>query len=141
MAYFVMLVIEKFVIKPELFESGVLKNAYRIAVFIAVMLCWVLFRSDSIHRAGQYIKSMLGMYGNPVIDDNWLWYSREYIVLIVLGLLLSTPVLRGILQKIKSRVKSGFYETIRAIMYIFLFMVCVSYLVMGAHNPFIYFNF
>lgn len=141
MAYFAMLVIEKFVIKPELFKSDVLKTLYRIGVFVAVMFCWVLFRSDSILTAGQYIKSMFGMYGNPIIDDNWLWYSREYVVFVVLGLLLSTNVIRWVLQIIKGKVWAGFYETIRVIAYGFLFLVCISYLVMGAHNPFIYFNF
>ena len=141
MIYFVLLVIEKSLIKPERFNSESLKIAYRLLVFIAVMLLWVLFRSDSIRTAVQYVKSMFGMYGNLVIDNNWLWYSREYVVFIILGLLLSTHGIRGFLQIIKNNVWSGFYETIRTGLYTFMFLVCVSYLVIGSHNPFIYFNF
>lgn len=139
--YFVLLVAEKFVIYPDHFKGRCLKWSYRVFVFVTVMFLWVIFRSDSIRAAGQYLKSMLGLYGNPLSDNGWLWYSREYVVFIVLGLLLSTPIVRYILQKIRANIKPAFYEIARGAGYIFLFVICVSYLVTGAHNPFIYFNF
>lgn len=88
----------------------------------------------------QYIGSMFGLCGNPIVDNNWLWYSREYCVLILLGIFASLPIARKIVKIIKEKnyVLFGF---VRTVWYIFLLVICISYLVTGAHNPFIYFNF
>ena len=139
--YFMLLIVEKYIIHPEKITQNWIKNGYRIVVFYLVMLLWVLFRSESVRMAGQYIKSMLGLYGNVLADNDWLWYSREYIVFIVFGLLLSTPLIRMILMKVRMFVKSVVYEGARTIGYLSLFITCISYLVTGAHNPFIYFSF
>lgn len=141
LAYFVALIIEKFIIHPERFKRLWIKGLYGVVTFLIVMLCWVLFRADSIITAGRYLKSMFGLYGNPLIDNKWLWYSREYVVFIILGLFLSTPLIRFFLRKVKVRIKPTIYEIVRGIGYILLFFICVSYIVTGAHNPFIYFNF
>ena len=140
LTYFILLVAEKYIIHPERFSKH-MKIVYRLAVFLAVMLCWVIFRSDSVRAAGQYLKSMLGMYGNPLVETEWFFYSREYLVLMILAFMFSTPVVGILNQKMKVGLNPILYEVLYGTIYIFLFSVCISYLVMGAHNPFIYFNF
>ncbi|MGI6654235.1 MAG: MBOAT family O-acyltransferase [Christensenellales bacterium] len=140
-AYFVVIIFEKYVIKPERFEKSLLSWPYRIFILLTVMFCWVIFRASSVTVAACYIKSMFGLYKNPLIDDNWLWYSREYLFLLCCAILLSTPLVRMIIGFIKKKFNPIIYNMGRVVMYIFLFLVSVSYLVLGAHNPFIYFNF
>jgi D-alanyl-lipoteichoic acid acyltransferase DltB (MBOAT superfamily) len=141
LAYFFLLLLEKFLIKPDRLRNKAVSWLYRVFVFFSVMICWVVFRADSIRDAGRYVKSMLGLYGNPLVDNDWLFYSREYMVIFALAILLATPVVRYVLRRFKSKMKPVCYETIRAAGYIFMFIVSISYLILGAHNPFIYFNF
>lgn len=141
LVYFLMLVIEKFIIHPENFKHQYVIISYRIGVFVAVLFCWVLFRSDSIEQSYRYIKSMFGLYGNPLIDLHLFWYSREYMVFLIMGLLLSTYIIRRLINTIRRVVGNLMYEILRGVGYVVSFVICVSYLVTGAHNPFIYFNF
>ena len=141
MAYFILLVFEKYLIKPEQIKKRVLTWIYRCLVFLAVMICWVIFRADNIRAAGQYFKSMMGMYGNPLIDNDFVWYLSEYILLLILALFLATPLVRKAIRFIRGRINGVAFELVKSILYILLFAFCVSYLVVGAHNPFIYFNF
>ena len=141
LAYFALLVTEKYFIRPDRFEKKSLILFYRILTFLAVMLCWAVFRADSIGSAGSYFASMLGLSGNPLWDGDWQFYSREYLVLIIFALIFCTPLPHSAAKLLQSRVKAPFYETLRALGYAFLFVICISYLVIGSHNPFIYFNF
>ncbi len=141
MAYFILLSMEKFVIHPEKIVSKLVAALYRVFVFVAVILCWVMFRAGSMQVAFSYYMAMFGLKGNPIIDDNWIWYAREYVVYIILGLMLSTMVFSAVIRKTRKKIPELLYEPVRAGIYMFLFVVCISYLVTGAHNPFIYFNF
>ena len=141
LAYFVLLVLEKYLIRPERFESKGLVWSYRLVTFLAVMFCWVVFRADSITSAGSYLASMLGFSGNPLSDGDWLFYSREYLILIVFALVFCTQLPHAAAERVRSKLKASVFEAARAVAYVFLFAVCISYLVIGSHNPFIYFNF
>ena len=139
--YFLFLVVEKYFIKPERFKRTLTAWLYRILVLLLVLFCWVLFRSESISSAIQYCGSMFGLCGNPVIDNNWLWYSREYLVLILIGVFASLSIARKTVEKIKKKTNYVVFGFLKTVLYIFMLVVCISYLVTGAHNPFIYFNF
>lgn len=110
------------------------------------MLCilagWVLFRAESVPAALQYLAAMLGLAGNPLLDNNAAFYWREYAVMLGIGILCCTPVwktLRVCAQK-NERLDSAANWT-GVGWSVLLLLLCISSLVMGGNNPFIYFNF
>ena len=100
---------------------------------LAVVLGWVLFRSDSIGAAGGYLAAMFG--AAPLVDGRAVFWSREMIVPLVCAIIGSAPVLKA-----KFLARSWLLALGYAVQFA-LFVVGVSCLVMNAHNPFIYFNF
>ena len=136
--YFILLTIEKMtkLDKNKTENKGIdfLKHVYTL---FFIMMGWVLFRSDSIRQAGQYIKSMFGAYGNMLYDAQTILYFKEYIVYIFLGILFSIPFKAKWINKEKHQIIKILY-----IVAIFIvFYISMSYMIKGTYNPFIYFNF
>lgn len=116
---------------------------YRVFTLLIVMFLWVLFRSDKLRIAWYYWKDMLWLHGNDFINPETRFYLREYRIALVIACLCSTPVFRT-LKGLAAKRGDGFSELadgVSGIIHLLLFIVSISYLVMNAHNPFIYFNF
>lgn len=87
--------------------------------------------------------AMAGLRGNVMTDDTFLFYLREYGVILAAGLLGSTPVFRICgerLQTVSEKWGALWDGGTEALQMIF-FIVGTSFLIMNAHNPFIYLNF
>lgn len=116
-----------------------IKHCY--CMFI-VTLGWVLFRSVNLVQAGHYIANMFGL-GNGGLwsDDTWM-FVKENFVFFVLGILFSMPIARNTNEYLYHR-KSGYcmIEYCYPVVVVTLLFLCISYLVKGTYNPFIYFNF
>lgn len=143
--YGVLITIEKVFCLPQKMEKR--KNIslyYQIFTMVLVVLGWVLFRSYGIRSAVAYICNMFGLRkGIVFVDSNTYFYFREYLVFIAAGIVCATPVW-GKLKKIACRCNTAalsIFEVSMCIAQVLLFMVSASYLVISAHNPFIYFNF
>lgn len=134
--YYCLLVFEKTIGFEKRFNDfAVLKNIYTM---FFVIMGWVLFRSESIGAAGQYMLSMFGLTHNPLVDgDAWryLIQNRYFFLFAFLG---SLPIIPMIPKKIRN---AKITAIIYPVVLIALFLVAVSYIVKGAYNPFIYFNF
>ena len=116
---------------------------YQVITLLAIMMGWVLFRSEGIITAMTYFRSMLGLAGNRIMDSASLFYVREYIVFLIIGCLCSTPAIRVMKQKIseKGEKHAVICNLTGCVTQFLLFLVSVSCLVINAHNPFIYFHF
>lgn len=119
------------------------RSLYCFFTIITVILGWVLFRSDSLANAVLYIKTMSGA-SNTVFADGVFWFNlREYGFFLIAGILCSTPVFKVIKNKMNlmspkvTTLAGGCYYVFQLV----LFVISFSFLVMKAHNPFIYFNF
>ena len=75
--------------------------------------------------------------GNTFINSQAILYVREYGIYMLLGILFSIP-LGKVLQKYRNN--KGF-KIIYGVATILIFYVCLSYIIKGTYNPFIYFNF
>ena len=106
---------------------------------IAVTTITVLIRSDNMTYASNFIGSMYGVGANGFWDATAAMYVREYGVFVALALMIGLPVGRFVKEKL--RVPERAYEILSAVGLIAVFVVSVSYIVMGGYNPFIYFNF
>lgn len=138
------IIVEKLVRLPQRLPGHKPAAAlYRVFTLLAVNFGWVLFRADTIHSAFVYIKAMLGLGGGAFIDAAFLFYLREYGVTLAAALVCSTPLLPLLRRLAAGRggraavIERGAEYAVQLV----LFAVCVSFLVIGAYNPFIYFNF
>ncbi|MDY4813016.1 MAG: MBOAT family protein [Ruminococcus sp.] len=134
--YFVLLTIEKLIgwEKKYPYKMKILRRIYTL---FFVVMGWVLFRADSIGDAGAYFATMFG--GGNLIDDATIYYALNYIVYFVIAILVSTPIFKNISAKINGN--NPVVVAVSTVGLFVLLVVSVSYIVKGAYNPFIYFNF
>ena len=129
--YFVLLTVEKLTGFDK--KSGFFGHIYTM---LFVVLGWVLFRSESIGNALSYMASMFGI-GAKLYDGYMLTYLSSYKVYFIAGILACFPI-----QKLfKDRINSKVYNSVSAAVIFILFVLSLSFMVKGAYNPFIYFNF
>lgn len=139
LGYFILLVIEKFIIKPEK-RNRVFGFIWRIITLLCVNFGWVIFNSVGIGLGIRYCLGMIGYYHSQwTIDADVVYCLREYGIYMLMGIVFSTPV-AGMLSA-----RTGKLEMVKSIAvpicYGLAFLWAVSFLILGVHNPFIYFNF
>ena len=113
----------------------------RLGCLLAVMLGWVLFRSDSIEDAGAYLLRMLGIGGCGVLDATARLYLHDNLLLIVIACLGSTPLIKRIADRLTATLPGTVTELLRCCVVLLLLALCALYLVNSTYNPFIYFRF
>lgn len=132
--YFVLLTVEKLTGFTK--KLGFVGHIYTM---LAVIIGWVLFRSDNISSAWSFLKAMFGFGSLPLYDSDTVFYLSNYKFFLILGIVCCFPILRAI----KNKLKSG--KTVLAvaagIVLIALFLISITYTIKGTYNPFIYFNF
>jgi D-alanyl-lipoteichoic acid acyltransferase DltB (MBOAT superfamily) len=139
MFYFVFITFEKLTGFEKLGLPDALKHVY---LMLIVLVGWVLFRADTIADAAEFMRIMFGFAGKSWIDANTIVYLKENLVYLIFGIVFSTPTAKIISAKAKEIdrgnmiINAGY-----VIVFTGIFLLTLSYLVKGAYNPFIYFNF
>ena len=142
--YGVIICVEKVLNLPKKLPNyPIAEGFYQVLTMLAVILGWVMFRSEDWRSALTYMGTMFGQNGTVLLDDNTIYYFREYIVFLVAGCIGSIPIFPWIREKWTARgeVAAHTYLIVSFAAQFLLFWVGISCLVMNAHNPFIYFNF
>jgi D-alanyl-lipoteichoic acid acyltransferase DltB (MBOAT superfamily) len=145
MFYFILLVFEKLVGLPKKVDKyPVLRFFYRLCTLVFINVGWVIFAESSLGGAITHLLAMVGIGSSGLVDANAVFYLREYAGLLLLGVVLSTPMMKVLLQKYQDMLSRKGYDQLKdlsQLAYLVVFFVAVSYLAISAHNPFIYFNF
>jgi len=142
--YGTILTLEKLLAIPDKVQDHrITVVVYQIFTLLTVVLGWVLFRAEDIASAIKYLKTMFGWTHTVLIDTTFHFYLREYFTVIAMGIFCSTPIFREIKIRLSiNRTWSVFsIDTMEYLVQFVLFLISISFLVMNAHNPFIYFNF
>jgi len=134
--FFIFLVIEKVFLLKHL-KNGFLSHLYTIML---VLISFVIFNVESISEIGVFLKSMLGLNNLSFINFETLYYLRNYIVILVIGIICSTPVVKNLLDKLANS-KSKILTILEVVIYIGLLIICSASLISNSFNPFIYFRF
>ena len=141
--FFVFIAFEKLTDFPRRIEGTAMAQVYRVVALLVVLAGWVLFRSPGIPAALAYAGKLLGAGGAALVDSQALLNLREHGWYLLAAAVFSVPVVpavrRLVAQKSRSLLRVG--QVLLPVAYFGIFIFAVSYLVMGAHNPFIYFNF
>ena len=122
-----------------------------ILTLLLVIMGWVIFRAENIGSAFVYMGDMFGLHGNGLMNDKVIFTLHENVWFFAFGILFSTPIARNLGERMNNfivesktraeKIASVEYKLLTGMLYIIAFLVCMSYLVKGSYNPFIYFNF
>lgn len=128
LTFFVLLVIEKAFLLKYLEKNRVLSHIY---VIFGLLLSWALFAITDFSSLGIFFGKLFSFTGGT----DWVYFLRNYGIVLVLGIFLCTPVLKRIAARLP---KYGFLATG---FLIFTTILSVAYLVDATYNPFLYFRF
>lgn len=140
----VVIIIEKLFTLPQKLEKKKVPAAVYQGITLSVVIVgWVLFRAESLSQGMAYLRTMFGLANAPFVDANTAFYFREYFVLFAAGVFCALPLAKRIKEifSAKGEKMEALCENWEALVQLILFFISVSFLVMNAHNPFIYFNF
>ena len=101
----------------------------------------VFFRDLGVSATKNVLLSMFGG-ADKLIDNLAIQYICEYKVILIIGIIYAFAGFQQLAKLVRSSDKGTMVLDIATpIIYFFLLLVSISYLVIGAYNPFIYFNF
>ena len=136
----VILILEKFVFNKLIEKSpNIIKRIYTLFI---VMISFVIFQSTDMSQIGVIIKGLFGLNNEALINDTTLYYLKGYAVIIILGIIGSTPLLRNLVNKLSSNSKwNKIINILQPIYMILLLGIVTIFLVDNSFNPFLYFRF
>lgn len=117
----------------------------RFYLLIIVGFSWVIFRSNTILDAFNYIKAMFNF--STVTNQDFLnfYLTKEVLSVLIIAIIFSTPIYKNINSFIFSLDANSFkykqFASIKIICLLLLFMICFVYIATDSYNPFIYFRF
>ena len=113
----------------------------RIYTLLVVMLGFVLFNAADLKEALTDIGGLVGIGGVPLVSAETLYYLRSYAVVLVLGLVGATPLVKNTFTRLAGGKLSKVMAIAEPVVLIALLILCTAYLVDGSFNPFLYFRF
>ena len=129
----ILLIIEKtFLLKRAEKIPKIFKIAYTL---FFVMISFIIFNGNEII---ENIKGLFGIGNIPIISKESIYYLKSYLVVILIGIIGATPVIKNIVKKDKIKKIINGLEPI----YLFsILLLSTSYIIDGSFNPFLYFRF
>lgn len=135
----VLLMIEKFFLLKYLKKMKVLNHVY---VLLLVLFSFVIFNAADMGEAVHYLGGLFGVGGYSVVSESFFWYLRNYAVVLLIGLVGATPLVKTVYTKLQEN-KTGakVLAVLEPVALVVLLMLVTAYLVDGSYNPFLYFRF
>ncbi|MBR3788594.1 MAG: MBOAT family protein [Clostridia bacterium] len=138
--YFVIFLIsEKTKVGKFIIKTPVLNHIYTL---FFIIISFVIFDAVNMSEAFSYLKAMFGLSAVPLISTEFIYYIKEYAVILIVGLLGATPLVKKTVTKLTDtkcvKVVVAIFEPI---VLVALLVLITAYLVDGSFNPFLYFRF
>ena len=137
----IILVIEKFVLDKWLKrQNDIVKHTYAI---LLILIGWAIFASSDMLYPKEYLLTMFLGFKN-FISTKTLYYFANYFLIILIGIILSTPVyikFNKWLNSINKKYMKIISFIIITSIFVILFFITIAYLVSDTYNPFLYFRF
>ena len=132
----ILLIIEKLFLEKILKKMP--KFLSRIYVLMAVMISFIIFNGENFTQIMQNIGGLIGIGGIPLVSKESIYYLKSYFVVIAVGIVGATPIVKNIANNRK------IHKVINILEPIFLLgilLLSTSYIIDGSFNPFLYFRF
>ena len=138
--YGIMLIIEKLLLTKHLEKMpSILKRIY---VLFTVMISFIIFDANSIGEAWNNIIGLFGANGESLINASTVYYLKSYLVVLVIAIIGSTPLLKNIIEKLKTKTNANkIINLLEPIAMASILIIVTAYLLDNSYNPFLYFRF
>lgn len=103
-----------------------------------VMISFIIFNGEGAMQILENIQGLFGINGAPLISTESIYYLKSYFIIILMGIIGSTPILKRITNKEKIQKIVNILEPIALML---IFIISTSYIIDGSFNPFLYFRF
>ncbi len=103
-----------------------------------VMISFIIFNGNGINQILENVKGLFGIGNIPFTSTESIYYLKSYFVVILIGILGSTPIFKEKLNKEKIR---KFINVLEPLVLMAIFIISTSYIIDGSFNPFLYFRF
>ena len=136
----IMLIIEKLFLTKHLEKMPSILQ--RIYVLFTVMISFIIFNANSIGEAWNNIIGLFGANGESLINASTVYYLKSYLVVLVIAIIGSTPLLKNIIEKLKTKTNANkIINLLESIAMASILIIVTAYLVDNSYNPFLYFRF
>lgn len=135
----VFLTVEKFFLHEFLKKRKIIGHVY---VIVLSLVSFVIFDATDLSVAWNNIKAMFGFGNIPLVSSETIYALRNYIFILIIAIVGSTPLIKNICLKLKGNEKTNTVVNIlEPVCLICLMLLITAYLVDGSFNPFLYFRF
>lgn len=134
----VLLILEKFVFKRLLEKlPNIIKRTYTL---FFILISWIIFAFEDFRIGLSYLGNMFNL--SNLIDNNFIFYIKEYFLIIIVGIIFSTPIYKKYLNIISKNRKVEIIGNVLCMgIMMILFIITISSLIGDTYNPFLYFRF
>ena len=134
----IILVIEKLLIGKYLEKTKIFKYIYSLFI---VVISFLIFNSTSINEIYTNLGNMFGINNISIINQETIYYLKNYLVLLLVAMISATPLLKGTINKIRKTRLNKIIDILEPITYIILLILSTAFLIDESFNPFLYFRF
>lgn len=139
--FFVLLLLEKVLLLEQMKDwPKLVRHLY--AMFL-IVLGWAVFACDDMELLFRYIRAMFGS-GVALGNDISIYYWYTHGILLLILFVGSTDWPCRLAEKLCGRLsisKEGGIFVLKCVYTVIILILCVTFLVRGSYNPFLYFRF
>lgn len=135
----VLLMLEKRWLLKYLEKSRILSHCY---VLLSIIVSFVIFYGTKMSDLRNCLGGMIGLNRLPLISKEFLYYLRSYGVVLLIGMIGTTPLIKKLADRLaQNRLGKRTVTILEPILLIGLMLLNTAYLVDSSFNPFLYFRF
>ena len=135
----ILLVIEKLLLNKYIEKlPSIVRRIYTLFI---IMISFIIFSGSNINESFNNIVGLFN-FSNPFINKFTIHYLRDYGLVLIIAIFLSTPILKNTIIKLKENKKiNNIINILEIIVLLILLVIVTSYLIDSSYNPFLYFRF
>ena len=136
----IILIIEKYFLNKVLEKlPKVIRIIYTLFI---VMISFIIFSSDNLSSAFTIIKGLFSFNSLSLYNSFILYYIRSYLVILIIGIILSTSLIKNVIFKLRNKkFLNNIINIIEVIVIFIILLIVTSMLIDSSYNPFLYFRF
>ncbi|MBQ7583659.1 MAG: hypothetical protein IJT24_03525, partial [Lachnospiraceae bacterium] len=112
-----------------------------IYFIVAIIFGQLLFNCSSFIQYGNYVMTLFGIKGNPLIQAETYYYLRQDILPLAAGIVFSIPVLPYVAKRLKNTGGERVIRCLSPVIYTVMFIVSLAFAFTGTYKSFVYFQF
>lgn len=135
----ILLVIEKLFLNKYIEKlPSIVRRIYTLFI---IMISFIIFSGSNINESFNNIVGLFN-FSNPFINKFTIHYLKDYGLVLIIAIFLSTPILKNTIIKLKENKKiNNIINILDIIVLLILLVIVTSYLIDSSYNPFLYFRF